>query len=166
MRLWTRRRCFACAGRRLGRLLRGALGVLCRVFFGFGFGSQSPVPSFIAHPNPCSRPIPTPFLAIGHSTHPHTHTHTLTPTYTHTHTNHPPSPHRLLIRFKLRQEPAPTPGDAARTVWVIAEQEDFYHPDALVAMFVPPLAPFVRWALGVGAAACRVGAGVLRGLGC
>ena len=35
-----------------------------------------------------------------------------------------------------------------------------------MAMFVPPLAPLVRWALGVGAAACRVGAGVLRGLGC
>ena len=66
------------------------------------------------------------------------------------------------MHLRLRPEPSAT--DPSKTTYVISEHEDFYHPDALMAMFVPPLAPFVRWALGVGAAACRVGAGVLRGM--
>ncbi|RPD54553.1 hypothetical protein L226DRAFT_539301 [Lentinus tigrinus ALCF2SS1-7] len=74
-----------------------------------------------------------------------------------------PAPARFFIRFKLR--PVPTPGEGTGTVYLIAEHEDFYHPDELMALFVPPLAPLIRWGLRVGAWACGLNARVLEALG-
>ncbi|RDX40647.1 hypothetical protein OH76DRAFT_311169 [Lentinus brumalis] len=64
------------------------------------------------------------------------------------------APAKLLIRFKLR--PAPSPADPSKTVYLIAEHEDFYHHEDLAAMFVPPLVPLVRLGLRVATLACKM----------
>ncbi|KAI0354375.1 hypothetical protein OH77DRAFT_1425943 [Trametes cingulata] len=74
-----------------------------------------------------------------------------------------PAPARLLVHLTLRPERSPT--DPSKTVYVIAEQEDFYHPDDLAALLVPPLIPVVRSALHTATFACKVYAKVFGMLG-
>ncbi|KAG5645303.1 hypothetical protein DXG03_006492 [Asterophora parasitica] len=50
------------------------------------------------------------------------------------------TPAKYLTRFKLKK---------AGTKYVIASQEDFYHPDDLMNLVLPPLAPLVRFALSI-----------------
>ncbi len=71
---------------------------------------------------------------------------------------------RLLIRFKLR--PAPSPADPSKTVYLIAEHEDFYHHEDLAAMFVPLLIPLVRFGLHVATLACKMYVRLFAALGC
>ncbi|KAI0773177.1 hypothetical protein BD413DRAFT_539885 [Trametes elegans] len=65
-----------------------------------------------------------------------------------------PAPARLIVHLTLRPEPEPT--DPSKTIYVIASQEDFYHPDDLAALLVPPLIPVVRGALHAATLACKV----------
>ncbi|KAL1698318.1 hypothetical protein EV121DRAFT_284786 [Schizophyllum commune] len=51
-----------------------------------------------------------------------------------------PAPARIIIRLTLQK-------DQFSGLYYIAQQEDFYHPDDLIALLVPPLAPFIRFAL-------------------
>ncbi|KAI0700860.1 hypothetical protein C8T65DRAFT_657363 [Cerioporus squamosus] len=74
-----------------------------------------------------------------------------------------PAPARLVIRLKLC--PTPSPSDPSKTVYLIEEQEDFYHPDDLAALLVPPLIPLVRLALHAATLACKVNARVFGALG-
>ncbi|TFK82905.1 hypothetical protein K466DRAFT_499445 [Polyporus arcularius HHB13444] len=74
------------------------------------------------------------------------------------------APAKLLIRFKLR--PTPSPADPSKTVYLIAEHEDFYHHEDVAAMFVPPLAPLVRFGLRVATLACKMNVRLFRALGC
>ena len=60
----------------------------------------------------------------------------------------------LLVHLKLRPEPSPT--DPSKTIYLIEEQEDFYHPDDLAALIVPPLVPLVRLGLRAASFACHV----------
>ncbi|KAK0209036.1 hypothetical protein DFS33DRAFT_1242386, partial [Desarmillaria ectypa] len=50
-----------------------------------------------------------------------------------------PAPSRLVVRLTLKE---------VDKLYYIAFQEDFYHPDDLMTLVVPPLAPLVRLALG------------------
>ncbi|KAK0466226.1 uncharacterized protein EV420DRAFT_816800 [Desarmillaria tabescens] len=50
-----------------------------------------------------------------------------------------PAPSRLVVRLTLKE---------VDRLYYIAFQEDFYHPDDLMSLVVPPLAPLVRLALG------------------
>ncbi|KAI0755797.1 hypothetical protein C8Q74DRAFT_1305425 [Fomes fomentarius] len=63
-----------------------------------------------------------------------------------------PAPARLVVRLTLRPQASST--DPSKTVYVIAEQEDFYHPEDLVALIIPPLIPLVRFLLQVATFAC------------
>ncbi len=72
-------------------------------------------------------------------------------------------PRRLIIRLKLRLTPSPS--DRSKTVYLIEEQEDFYHPDDIAALLVPPLIPVVRLALRAATFACKVNARVFGALG-
>ncbi|KAI0668271.1 hypothetical protein C8Q78DRAFT_980794 [Trametes maxima] len=74
-----------------------------------------------------------------------------------------PAPGRLVVHLTLR--PSPSPTDPNKTVYFIASQEDFYHPDDLTALLVPPLVPLVRGALHAATLACRVQAKVFGALG-
>ncbi|KAI0370686.1 hypothetical protein BV20DRAFT_236809 [Pilatotrama ljubarskyi] len=74
-----------------------------------------------------------------------------------------PAPARLLVHLTLRPERSPT--DPSKTVYVIAEHEDFYHPDDLAALLVPPLIPVVRGALHAATLICKVQAKVFGTLG-
>ncbi|KAI0631502.1 hypothetical protein C8Q77DRAFT_1127228 [Trametes polyzona] len=74
-----------------------------------------------------------------------------------------PAPARLLVHLTLRPEPSPT--DPSKTVYVIAAHEDFYHPDDLAALIVPPIIPLVRGVLQAATLACRVHAKVFGALG-
>ncbi|KAI0700822.1 hypothetical protein C8T65DRAFT_580020 [Cerioporus squamosus] len=80
-----------------------------------------------------------------------------------------PAPARLLVRFTLRPtsmpSPSPSPSEPAKTVYLIAAHEDFYHHEDLAAMFVPPLIPLVRLGLRAATLACRFNARVFRALG-
>ena len=60
--------------------------------------------------------------------------------------------HRLLVRLQLRPEPSIS--DSSKTVYVIAQHEDFYHPDDLAALVVPPLVPLIRFVLFLATWAC------------
>ncbi|KAJ7086386.1 hypothetical protein B0H15DRAFT_886779 [Mycena belliarum] len=51
-----------------------------------------------------------------------------------------PAPSRLLVRLTLREE---------NGLHYIAFQEDFYHPDDLMSLIVPPLAPVIRAGLAL-----------------
>ncbi|RPD54539.1 hypothetical protein L226DRAFT_575166 [Lentinus tigrinus ALCF2SS1-7] len=74
-----------------------------------------------------------------------------------------PAPARLVIHLTLR--PIPAPSDPSKTLYLIAEQEDFYHPDDLAALLVPPLVPVMRLALQATTFACKVNARVFGALG-
>ncbi|KAH9895885.1 hypothetical protein C8Q73DRAFT_745088 [Cubamyces lactineus] len=74
-----------------------------------------------------------------------------------------PSPARLLVHLTLRPEPSPE--DPSKTIYLIAAHEDFYHPDDLTALIVPPLVPLVRCALYAATLACKVNATVFGALG-
>ncbi|KAI0700853.1 hypothetical protein C8T65DRAFT_580001 [Cerioporus squamosus] len=74
-----------------------------------------------------------------------------------------PAPARLIVHLVLR--PVPSPTDPSKTVYVIAEQEDFYHPDDLAALVVPPLIPLIRLGLHAATFACRVNARIFEALG-
>ncbi|KAI0739373.1 hypothetical protein C8Q80DRAFT_1347117 [Daedaleopsis nitida] len=65
-----------------------------------------------------------------------------------------PAPARLIVLLKLRPEPSPT--DPSKTLYYIEEQEDFYHPDDLAALVVPPLVPLIRAGLQLATLACRI----------
>ncbi|KAH9933996.1 uncharacterized protein BXZ73DRAFT_46048 [Epithele typhae] len=56
-----------------------------------------------------------------------------------------PASTRLIALLKLREERSPA--DPSKSVYVIAEHEDFYHPDDFAALVMPPLIPLVRFAL-------------------
>lgn len=60
----------------------------------------------------------------------------------------------LVVRLTLR--PQASSADPSKTVYVIAEQEDFYHPEDLAALLVPPLIPLIRFLLQVATFACWV----------
>ena len=89
------------------------------------------------------------------------------PTHSNTHVHSPlpgpPHPDSLLVHLTLR--PTPSPTDPTKTLYVISEHEDFYHPDDLAALVVPPLAPLIRLALHAATLACRVNARVFEALG-
>ncbi|KAI0643301.1 hypothetical protein C8Q79DRAFT_1002530 [Trametes meyenii] len=74
-----------------------------------------------------------------------------------------PAPARLVVHLTLR--PSPSPTDPNKTVYFIASQEDFYHPDDLTVLLVPPLTPLVRGALQAATLVCRVQAKVFGALG-
>ncbi|RPD54552.1 hypothetical protein L226DRAFT_261089 [Lentinus tigrinus ALCF2SS1-7] len=74
-----------------------------------------------------------------------------------------PAPSRLIVHLTLRPEPSPT--DPSKTIYVIAEHEDFYHPDDLAALVTPPLIPLIRLGLHAATLACRVNARVFEALG-
>ncbi|TFK82906.1 hypothetical protein K466DRAFT_499449, partial [Polyporus arcularius HHB13444] len=74
-----------------------------------------------------------------------------------------PAPARLLVHLTLR--PTPSPTDPSKTVYVISDHEDFYHPDDLAALVVPPLIPLIRLGLHAATFACRVNARVFGALG-
>ncbi|CAL1702601.1 unnamed protein product [Somion occarium] len=61
-----------------------------------------------------------------------------------------PAPARLLVHLKLRRS------DEDSNLHVIAEHDDFYHPDALAALLFPPLVPVVRGLLRVSAMATNM----------
>lgn len=67
------------------------------------------------------------------------------------------------MHLTLRPEPSPT--DPSKTVYLIAEHEDFYHPDDLAALIIPPLVPLVRIGLQAATFACKVNARVFGALG-
>ncbi|RDX39713.1 hypothetical protein OH76DRAFT_1490883 [Lentinus brumalis] len=69
----------------------------------------------------------------------------------------------LLVHLTLR--PTPSPTDPSKTVYVISEHEDFYHPDDLAALVVPPLILLIRLGLHAATFACRVNARVFGVLG-
>lgn len=54
----------------------------------------------------------------------------------------------MLIRLKLREEEDPS--DHTKK-YFIQSQEDFYHPEDMAAIVLPPLVPFVHLALRLGA---------------
>ncbi|KAI8977820.1 hypothetical protein BD414DRAFT_495727 [Trametes punicea] len=74
-----------------------------------------------------------------------------------------PAPSRLLVHLTLRPEPSPE--DPSKTVYLITEQEDFYHPDDIAALLIPPLKPVVAGALHASTLACKVQARVFGMLG-
>ncbi|KAH9850915.1 hypothetical protein C2E23DRAFT_734028 [Lenzites betulinus] len=74
-----------------------------------------------------------------------------------------PAPARLLVHLTLRLSPSPT--DPTKTVYHIAAHEDFYHPDDLVSLIIPPVVPLVRAALHTATFVCRVNAKVFGALG-
>ncbi|KAI0327482.1 hypothetical protein GY45DRAFT_1327600 [Cubamyces sp. BRFM 1775] len=74
-----------------------------------------------------------------------------------------PAPARLLVHLTLRPEPSPE--DPSKTIYLITSQEDFYHPDDLTALLMPPLVPLVRGALYAATLACKVNATVFGALG-
>ena len=49
------------------------------------------------------------------------------------------------MHLKLRSVTSPV--DPSKTLYVIAEHEDFYHPDDFAALLVPPLIPLIRFVL-------------------
>ncbi|OSC98601.1 hypothetical protein PYCCODRAFT_1439115 [Trametes coccinea BRFM310] len=67
-----------------------------------------------------------------------------------------PAPARLLVRLTLRPEPSPE--DPSKTIYVIAAQEDFYHPEDLTLLLIPPFRPLVNTALRTATFACKVNA--------
>ncbi|KAJ8497053.1 hypothetical protein ONZ51_g767 [Trametes cubensis] len=73
------------------------------------------------------------------------------------------SVHRLIVRLTLRPEPSPE--DPSKTIYLIAAQEDFYHPDQLAALLVPPLSPLIRGALYAATYACKFNAALFGALG-
>ncbi|KAG7452038.1 uncharacterized protein BT62DRAFT_881857 [Guyanagaster necrorhizus] len=67
-----------------------------------------------------------------------------------------PAPSRLVVRLTLKE---------VDRLYYIAFQEDFYHPDDLMSLVVPPLAPLVRLALGAVGAMSNMCATVAHVLG-
>ncbi|OJT10823.1 hypothetical protein TRAPUB_12692 [Trametes pubescens] len=74
-----------------------------------------------------------------------------------------PAPARLLVHLTLRPEPSPT--DPSKTVYLITEHEDFYHPDDFAALVIPPFVPLVRIGLQAATFACKANARVFGALG-
>lgn len=68
-----------------------------------------------------------------------------------------PMPANLVVRLHLRK------GEDGK--YRIKQQEDFYHPDAFVAMLLPPLVPFVKLALGFGTFSSNLNARIGQTLG-
>lgn len=62
--------------------------------------------------------------------------------------------HSLLVHLVLRKSDE-TPG-----LWQIALHEDFYHPDDIAALVVPPLIPVIKFLHTVGTVASNVNARV------
>ncbi|KAI0338699.1 hypothetical protein BDW22DRAFT_1409365 [Trametopsis cervina] len=69
------------------------------------------------------------------------------------------APARLIVHLTLR------PSDEDPNLFVIAQHEDFYHPEDLAALVVPPLIPLVRLLLRFGTLASVVNARVFGLLG-
>ncbi|KDQ57980.1 hypothetical protein JAAARDRAFT_78444 [Jaapia argillacea MUCL 33604] len=67
-----------------------------------------------------------------------------------------PAPARLLTRIQLREIDG---------LYYISKQEDFYHPEDLANLVVPPLAPIVRLILSFAGLASNVNAAVFQILG-
>ncbi|VDB98183.1 unnamed protein product [Peniophora sp. CBMAI 1063] len=59
----------------------------------------------------------------------------------------PVHPARLIVRLSLRKE---------NDLWYVSEQEDFYHPDELAALVIPPLITPIRMALRIGAISSNI----------
>ncbi|TCD66069.1 hypothetical protein EIP91_001878 [Steccherinum ochraceum] len=70
-----------------------------------------------------------------------------------------PAPARLLVHLVL------SPSIDDPKLWVISLQEDFYHPEDLTALVVPPLMPLTRLLLRAGSMASNVNAFVFGKLG-
>jgi hypothetical protein len=66
-------------------------------------------------------------------------------------------PANLIVRLHLKR------GTDGR--YRIKQQEDFYHPDAFIAMLMPPLVPIVKLALGFGALSSNFNARIGQTLG-
>ncbi|GBE85807.1 hypothetical protein SCP_0803290 [Sparassis crispa] len=73
-----------------------------------------------------------------------------------------PAPSHLTVHLTLR----PVQEDGGKTLYYIESQEDFYHPDDLVALLVPPLAPLVRCALFLAALQSNIGRHIAAMFGC
>ena len=67
--------------------------------------------------------------------------------------------------MRLTLRPEPSPEDPSKTIYLIAAQEDFYHPDQLAALLVPPLSPLIRGALYAATYACKFNAALFGALG-
>ncbi|PBK76443.1 hypothetical protein ARMSODRAFT_866430, partial [Armillaria solidipes] len=67
-----------------------------------------------------------------------------------------PAPSRLVVRLTLKE---------VDRLYYIAFEEDFYHPDDLMLLIVPPLASLVRLALGAASAVSSMCATVSHVLG-
>ncbi|TRM66707.1 hypothetical protein BD626DRAFT_483579 [Schizophyllum amplum] len=65
-----------------------------------------------------------------------------------------PAPARIIVRMTLQK-------DQFSGLYYIAMQEDFYHPDDLFALVIPPLSPLIRLALD----AAGVASGIYAKLG-
>ncbi|OSX62775.1 hypothetical protein POSPLADRAFT_1033455 [Postia placenta MAD-698-R-SB12] len=68
-----------------------------------------------------------------------------------------PAQARLATHIALRESPHPS-GDPGRHMYHIAGQEDWYHPEDLMALLVPPLVPIVHFLLILGTWASVLGA--------
>ncbi|KAI0821791.1 hypothetical protein BC628DRAFT_1328692 [Trametes gibbosa] len=74
-----------------------------------------------------------------------------------------PAPARLLVHLTL--SPSPDPTDPSKVVYHIAAHEDFYHPDDLVSLIIPPIVPLVRAALHAATFVCKINARAFGALG-
>ena len=63
---------------------------------------------------------------------------------------------RLITHITLRELPYATP--AGKRLYVIAAQEDFYHPEDLLSFVAPLLVPVLTALLLLGTWACVIGA--------
>ncbi|KAL0948346.1 hypothetical protein HGRIS_010932 [Hohenbuehelia grisea] len=67
-----------------------------------------------------------------------------------------PAPSHLLVRLTLRKE---------NDLYYISKQEDFYHPDELAALVLPPLSPLIRLALSTAGFISNINAKLFQTLG-
>ncbi|KAI9066052.1 hypothetical protein FKP32DRAFT_1623201 [Trametes sanguinea] len=74
-----------------------------------------------------------------------------------------PASTMLLVHLTLRPEPSPE--DPSKTIYVIAAHEDFYHPEDLTALLIPPFRPLVNTALRTATFVCKVNARLFGMLG-
>ncbi|KAK7683048.1 hypothetical protein QCA50_013720 [Cerrena zonata] len=61
-----------------------------------------------------------------------------------------PAPSRLLVHLKLKRS------DTNPSLHVITYHEDFYHPEDLTALILPPLVPIIRGMLLIGTIASNI----------
>lgn len=73
--------------------------------------------------------------------------------------------YRLLVRLMLREASSEEDNLDDTKRYVIESQEDFYHPEDITAIVLPPLVPFVHLALRFGSFASALNAKVFGMLG-